>query len=194
MGKLINETGNRYGRLIVLEEAGRDKHGNIIWLCKCDCGNFTNVTGASLRNGDTKSCSCLKREKASQTLKMCRSIPKKLPKGEATFNIILQVMKRGAKSRHLKWSISDEKVKELISQPCYYCGASPRTHAPLVSRSRLNGDFPCNGLDRVDNQRGYEEDNVVPCCKDCNQAKGTMLLIEFQKYVDRLSKHFLKTT
>lgn len=32
------------------------------WLCKCECGNITTVLGQSLRNGNTKSCGCLKKE------------------------------------------------------------------------------------------------------------------------------------
>lgn len=29
------------------------------WYCKCDCGNFTRVTGSALRAGNTRSCGCL---------------------------------------------------------------------------------------------------------------------------------------
>lgn len=56
-------TGKRFGRLVVLEEAERNKSGDIMWLCKCDCGNTTIVRGSSLKNGDTKSCGCLAKEK-----------------------------------------------------------------------------------------------------------------------------------
>lgn len=40
MAKPKDETGNRYGRLIVTKEAGRDNHGNVLWKCKCRCGNI----------------------------------------------------------------------------------------------------------------------------------------------------------
>ena len=41
---------------------GKDKHGNMLWLCKCDCGENTIVPAAKLTNGKTKSCGCLKKE------------------------------------------------------------------------------------------------------------------------------------
>ena len=46
--------------LTVIEEAGRDKYGKILWRCKCDCGNEVVTLGRSLRNGHCKSCGCLK--------------------------------------------------------------------------------------------------------------------------------------
>ena len=40
-----------------------------------------------------------------------------------------------------------------------------------------------NGLDRVDNSRGYEPSNVVPCCRRCNRAKDDMSSQEFMKWL-----------
>lgn len=48
----------RFGSLVVLKDIGRNKYGQKIWLCLCDCGNKTNVNGKELINGDTKSCGC----------------------------------------------------------------------------------------------------------------------------------------
>lgn len=63
---VINEIGNRYGKLVVLERAENNKYGDARWLCQCDCGNTTIVKGVSLRNGHTKSCGCRKKENLSQ--------------------------------------------------------------------------------------------------------------------------------
>ena len=42
-------------------------------------------------------------------------------------------------------------------------------------RKRLSDHvLKCNGVDRVDNTKGYSVDNSVPCCKFCNTAKHTM--------------------
>lgn len=54
-----DEIGNRYGRLVVISEAGRDKEGKVLWNCLCDCGNEKIVSGKSLRAGLTLSCGCL---------------------------------------------------------------------------------------------------------------------------------------
>jgi hypothetical protein len=60
----INEQGNQYGKLTVLEKASQMKPGKTKWLCQCICGNLTTVVGVNLRNGSVKSCGCLVREVA----------------------------------------------------------------------------------------------------------------------------------
>lgn len=55
----IDETGNRYGRLTVLERATNNRDGSAQWVCQCGCGNKHTVPGISLRSGNTKSCGCL---------------------------------------------------------------------------------------------------------------------------------------
>lgn len=55
----IDEIGNRYGKLTVIEEAGRNNEGRVLWKCKCDCGNTKIALGKSLRAGLVNSCGCL---------------------------------------------------------------------------------------------------------------------------------------
>lgn len=67
MGKALDLTGQKFGRLTAIEiDCLREvKHGNCIsWICRCDCGEMVTVTSKNLRNGNTKSCGCLQREKA----------------------------------------------------------------------------------------------------------------------------------
>lgn len=54
--------GQRFSRLTVVKQAGRNKHGAVTWNVQCDCGASKTVLGAGLRGGSTKSCGCLKRE------------------------------------------------------------------------------------------------------------------------------------
>ena len=58
MGSLIELTGKRFGKLVVIGRAGRDKHYNTRWLCRCDCGNETVVLGGNLTRGASMSCGC----------------------------------------------------------------------------------------------------------------------------------------
>ena len=45
--KAIDRTGKRYGKLTVIEHAG--KRGYVaLWRCKCDCGNEKTIIGANL--------------------------------------------------------------------------------------------------------------------------------------------------
>lgn len=68
MPKLHDITGKKYGRLTAVKCLVRshiDSKGKLIptkWLCICDCGTFASAKVESLKNGDKKSCGCLKRE------------------------------------------------------------------------------------------------------------------------------------
>lgn len=62
MAKRVDETGNVYGRLKVIEYIGRAKNRSSIYLCECECGIRKNFIIGDLKSGNTKSCGCLKRE------------------------------------------------------------------------------------------------------------------------------------
>ena len=64
-GKIIDEVGNKYGLLSVIEYAGI-KNYRALWKCKCDCGKEIIIDSHSLRGGTTMSCGCLKILKAKQ--------------------------------------------------------------------------------------------------------------------------------
>lgn len=63
MSKYLDLTGMRFGRLVVQKQKMRSKDRNIIWECKCECGNTTAVFGKDLKRGHTKSCGCLQKDK-----------------------------------------------------------------------------------------------------------------------------------
>ena len=56
---LIRKT---FGRLTVLRQSENDKHGCIMFLCKCDCGKEILVRKSRLIHGNTNSCGCLRLE------------------------------------------------------------------------------------------------------------------------------------
>lgn len=61
MSVLIDLVGQRFGRLTVIEKAPRKgTTTNARWICRCDCGNFTEVLGTTLRRGEARSCGCLR--------------------------------------------------------------------------------------------------------------------------------------
>ncbi len=61
--------GQRFGRLIVTEYAGK-RDGMHRWKCICDCGNTTVVGQTLLQSGKTKSCGCLQSEILRENLKL----------------------------------------------------------------------------------------------------------------------------
>lgn len=78
MPKKIDITGQRFGRLLVVDIAknriSSGGHQRTMWLCKCDCGKELDVATNSIMKGDAKSCGCLHREisvLSNSTHKMC---------------------------------------------------------------------------------------------------------------------------
>lgn len=162
---MIDETGNRYGRLIVVAQAPSQNGAR--WKCRCDCGSVRVAQGTALRLGRVTSCGCAHR----------------LPKGEASRNALYKKYKRRATKMGVNWNLSVEQFDYLVSQDCFYCGQTPEReyhHTPA-----MNGAYVCNGIDRIDNDRGYTYDNLLPACWQCNRAKGTLSLAEFQEWLGR---------
>ena len=69
MSALIDLTGQRFERLIVLQQADKSATGKTLWLCQCDCGNTTIASRSNLVSGDSKSCGCLNLERLRDRLK-----------------------------------------------------------------------------------------------------------------------------
>ena len=73
MGKFEDLTGQRFGRLTVIERAENQYtaggNSKVMWRCHCDCGNEKNIGSGELKSGDTRSCGCLHKEQVSQTMK-----------------------------------------------------------------------------------------------------------------------------
>lgn len=62
MGKFIDLTGQRFGRLTVVKRYENTANNKARWLCRCDCGKTAVVLSDSLRSGATSSCGCLHKE------------------------------------------------------------------------------------------------------------------------------------
>ena len=58
--RVINEIGNKYGKITVIERRGSDNDHKALWLCKCDCGGEIITTGKRLRNSIVTSCGCIR--------------------------------------------------------------------------------------------------------------------------------------
>ena len=67
---LIDLTGQRFGRLVVLERAENSVAGKTRWVCRCDCGGHVVAAGGNLKNGHIRSCRCL-----SGKLSASRTVP-----------------------------------------------------------------------------------------------------------------------
>ena len=77
---------------------------------------------------------------------------------------------RSAKARIIEWHISFTDFCILLDKPCYYCNNQ-------LGTKKHSG----SGLDRIDNSKGYEISNVLPCCDQCNKIRNTFLTVEEMK-------------
>lgn len=73
--KTKDHSGERYGRLLLVKKTNKtNSSGSYIYVCRCDCGNITYKDIASLKNGGTSSCGCLKKEIEQEQIKRMRAI------------------------------------------------------------------------------------------------------------------------
>ena len=172
MSKLKDLTGKKLGRLIVIRREYPNKNGHPRWLCKCDCGKDKIAGGKSLKQGSTRSCGCLRKDRL------------RLDSGLANMRRRMRSYKYNAtKQRNLEWNLTEEQFENITQKDCYYCGAKPNN---VAKNPIYFGTYTYNGIDRVDNNKGYTIDNVVPCCYICNQAKHNLTLQDFQDWIKKV--------
>ncbi len=169
--RLIDLTGRRFGRLLVIERSGsvrrKDGHGTFpTWRCRCDCGKEAVVRGVNLKSAE--SCGCFRRSVHAP--------------GVAGLLRVFRAYEAGASKRGYAFTLTFEQFTRLTALPCHYCGAEPETKAGWSKYTTVL----YSGLDRVDNGVGYLLENCVPCCVFCNKAKGTKSYVEFQAWIARL--------
>ena len=66
MGKFIDLTGQRFGRLTVLDYLSGHRSDPGKWRCRCVCGTIVEIATYDLKRGHAKSCGCLQRELAKE--------------------------------------------------------------------------------------------------------------------------------
>ena len=193
MGKFKDLTGNIYGKLTVIKFhdwliKSNNKGRVSRFLCQCSCGNEKVILGTCLIQGLTKSCGCLQKD---ITFKIDKRI--KHSKIGGGFNDLVNVYKRGAKSRNLEFSLSEDYFKELTSGNCHYCGNPPLNIRKTQSKLHpLAKDYVFNGVDRVNSSIGYIKNNVVSCCHTCNMMKRSLPYNEFLLKIEMIYEKLIK--
>ena len=149
MAKLIDKTGDKYGKLTVVGYVGMS-NGSSLWECVCECGNHTIVRSYNLTSGHTLSCGCVKRERS-----------------------------RTAHTTHGKCGTRLHKIWRSMLQRCndknhhaypYYGGRGVKVCEEWSDFTRFEKWAFENGydttaargvctLDRTDNSKGYSPDN-----------------------------------
>lgn len=192
MKRIQNRVGERFGSLVL--KAKTHKSGSTAYECLCDCGNITIVLRGNLTNGRTKSCGALEcggRWGGLSAAGPRQYVGRRGSPEQADTALKYQVWNsylKGAKKRELPWKLSRDYFDTLITQECHYCG-SPGTLKCKEYKNGTKYSIKLNGVDRVDNGKGYTEDNCVPCCTICNHAKWKLSVEDFKKWAKDLAKH-----
>ena len=163
--KKIDLTGQPFGRLVVIREAGR-KSGCVAWLCKCDCGREKVVRGSSLtrRKNPTVSCGCWNEEK-------------KIKHGCAqktwydTYNAMMQRCghREGGKECDL------HRYRDRGITVCELWQKSPLAFGDWLFAHGWHRGLQ---IDRIDNNKGYSPENcrVVTPKENANNRRDTWRL------------------
>jgi hypothetical protein len=173
--------GTHFGRLIVTKFSEfRGNKKKPYWECLCECGNIIITSSNSLIQGDSKSCGCLHSEIMSN---------RKFEDGLAAFNRLFRNYKNNIKRKKLPFELTKEYFREITQRNCFYCNRKP---SQTVRSDNNSGDYTYNGIDRVDNKKGYTIENCVPCCEMCNKAKREIDVKDFYNWIDNIYNNLHK--
>lgn len=171
----VDLSGMVFNKLTVIDFSHKSNNRNF-WNCKCDCGNMSVCATASLNGGLATQCySCGRKFK---------------DEGHSGLSILIKQYKHGANKRGYEWNLSRDDVKSLTSESCVYCGVKPdfRINTNTIDNY---GDYIYNGIDRVDNTKGYDLDNCVSCCRLCNWMKRDLTIEEFKTHISKINNIFI---
>jgi len=171
MPALIDRTGKKYGRWVVLREDLVRRGSWRCWWAACSCPQKT------LRSMTTHALQVARRNNGG-----CGSACDR-PKGSSGLTHLFEAQKRSAKARGHAWKLSVEEFGALVREDCFYCFAPPEIQERDV---RQWGAFVRNGVDRVENEIGYVVSNCVPCCPICNFGKRNKTLLAFARHHQRI--------
>ena len=179
--KIEDYLGKKYGKLTVIglgkKDNSKNKYHRTYFEVKCDCGENRIVDMSKLKNGHTKSCGCTKDRSKMGNRK---------PKGVSARNRIINMYKGNAQTKNLEFNLGDDYLIEMFGNNCHYCGCKPSRETKY---KRVNGQFIWNGIDRINNNLGYTEENTVPCCTKCNYKKYTDNQEDFLEWIKKVYKN-----
>ena len=178
MGKFVDITGEKYGRLQVLAKDDASKSKYAMWICKCECGSIVIKRGSSLRSGHTKSCGCLHDELSSkrisaqnETHNMSNTRP---------YKIWVDMKKRCSNKKH--WAFG------------HYGGRGIKVcdewqeFLPFYEWSMANGYADNLTIDRIDNDGDYRPSNCRWATRKeqaNNKSNNTIYEVDGKKHTIR---------
>lgn len=157
MSRYEDLKGKVFGRLTVIcmdEEKGtRRRH----WVCECDCGNTKSIRADALKNGNTLSCGCLKKEQDNMNLTKNHS--------HKMSDTVLYSRWTGMKDRC--YNPSNPRYQDYGGRGIEVCEEWKFDFSSFMKWAFANGYEESLQIDRVDNDGDYEPSN----CKWSNSKE-----------------------
>lgn len=100
------------------------------------------------------------------------------------FNQVYGNYKYQARKRNHRFELTKEQFRKIVRSDCFYCGRPPQQYQKYKGEK-----FIYNGVDRMDNNKGYILSNCVPACMQCNWAKMNFTIQEFMAWVKRVYEY-----
>lgn len=122
--------------------------------------------------------------------KSCQYTPRPIsvdPK-ESLHRMLYRSCGHSAIARKLSFELTLIEHKQLISQNCVYCGRAPASFNPRKKKSVEAYIFK-NGIDRIDNEVGYEPSNCAAACQQCNYGRQDYSVTEFLEHCRRITEY-----
>lgn len=128
--------------------------------------------------GASKSCGCLKKKSAIERGQKQRT-------ELSHFTSLARRYTRSAKCRGYEFNLCLDECIDFFINKCYYCGELPKKR----KGKQYGKVVPTNGIDRLNNNIGYEISNCVSCCYICNKMKLNLSIEDFTNHIMKISLH-----
>jgi len=139
--------GRRFTRLTVLSRFGTNENKHATWNCECVCGKNVVVPGVYLRNGNTKSCGCLRLDKF--ILRVTTHGHTKGDEKSGAYRSWAAMLNRATNPRGTDWQHYGGRGITVCDRwrqfENFFSDMGPRPKGL--------------SLDRIDNEKGYESGN-----------------------------------
>jgi len=169
MASRIDMTGQRFGSLVALYFTREFGNAPLFWVCQCDCGATTTVSGKHLRTGNTKSCGCLRKGVGIRQYRHGHATNGHM---SPTYRSWRSMKDRCQKPEHASYEHYGAKGIRVCEE--WDCD--------FEAFLRDMGSRPEGmTLDRIDNSKGYSRDNCRWATKreqTLNRSITTMVVID----------------
>lgn len=159
--------GKKFNHLLVIERLLKNGIHEGNYVCRCVCGREKIYRGTQIISESVKTCGCGRKNGINENGR----------------TLVWLSYRTHAKKRNLVFELTKERFVSLIESSCFYCGKLETNRMQAYKRVCPDEVYLHNGVDRLDNQKGYTVENSVPCCKYCNHMKWNLSHKEWMEHM-----------